>query len=68
MEGIFVGKCRMEPDLVIWKGTGSESTIGCERGASYGFPWGIYNYLKLDPESGMWKGLWFGKVKWAQAR
>ena len=55
----------MEPGLEIWKGTGSGILIGCEGGASYGV---FLGDLQLDPDSGMWKGLWFGKVKWAPAR
>ena len=29
---------------MIWKGAGSESPIGYERGALDGFPWEIYNW------------------------
>ena len=31
----------MDPGLVIWKGTGWENPIGCERGASDGFSLGM---------------------------
>ena len=65
MEGVLVGRCLMEPSLVIWKGKGSKIPIGCERGASDGF---FLGNLQLDPDLGIWKGFWFGKVEWDPAR
>ena len=45
----------MDPDLVIWEGTWSESLNGCERGTSDGFSLGDF---QLDPDSEMWKAFW----------
>ena len=48
----------MGPGLVILKGTGSENTIGCERGASDGV------FLGNGPWLGDLDGYWVGKPDW----
>ena len=64
MEGVLFGKCQMDPGLVIWKVSWSESLNGCEHGASDGVFLGTF---QLDPNSGMWKVFWSGNVEWDPA-
>ena len=49
------GKCRMDPDWIIWKNIWSEILIGCELGVLDGVFLGIF---QLDPSWVIWKKFW----------